>query len=361
MKERSETADRVMRIMTSYNLIPGVEVADYLSYTVELGRRCGVKIGKKDKLKKRRKIKTDEERAKRREEKRERRMKKNAKLLEEKRKAGRKASIDGAPKKTGKRRRKKRAMTKEGVEVELSESESCSSTDSSSSESSSSSSDSSGDESSEESESEEDEKNKAKKVSKNTNDGNAEYGGSMKLAKKKTKKLKQLEVRKKTMSKGAAERHKLARHLSLHPKDPFVDTYKPHILSEVKTQAGIKKSNAKRVINHFKNAGWGSNIRTGNSETDLGHIPALLTIPDCYETGKKEGRNSNNKSGDRGGGEMEKSYLAAKIMQDLRNKQVDKNTGALKRDAMPLYHRVSMDEGETYSDLVGRPFYYFSK
>jgi hypothetical protein len=47
VKERSETADRVMRIMMEYNFLPGVEIADYLTYTVELGRRCGVKGGSK--------------------------------------------------------------------------------------------------------------------------------------------------------------------------------------------------------------------------------------------------------------------------------------------------------------------------
>ena len=56
--------------------------------------------------------------------------------------------------------------------------------------------------------------------------------------------------------------------------------------------------------------------------------------------------------------ESEKSYLAAKIMDDLRSKQVDGNTGGVVKKAVPLFHRVSMDVGETYCDLVGRPFYY---
>jgi len=41
VKERSETADRVMRIMMEYNFLPGVEIADYLSYTVALAKKCG--------------------------------------------------------------------------------------------------------------------------------------------------------------------------------------------------------------------------------------------------------------------------------------------------------------------------------
>ena len=45
-------------------------------------------------------------------------------------------------------------------------------------------------------------------------------------------------------------------------------------------------------------------------------------------------------------------------MNDLRASQVDSNTGAVRREAVPLFHRVSMDEGETYSDVLGRPFHY---
>ena len=364
VKERSETADRVMRIMTSYNLIPGVEVADYLSYTVELGRKCGVKEGKGKVKRRKKRGGGDEEKRKRREERRAKRKEKIAKLLEEKRLAGRRGAATDAKAGKKKKRRKKRGMTVDGKEIELSESESCSSTDSSTSESSESSSDSSGGDSSDEES--ENEKQVVRKANKNTNDGNAEYGGRVGV-KKRTQKLKR--VRGRIMSKAMAERTKLARHLSLHPKDPFVDTYKPHVLGELKLGMGkdggrtINRNNSKRIVNNFKNAGWESNIRTGNSEKDHGQIPALLTLPDCYETGKRAGGATGNDKGDgeRGGGEMEKSYLASKIMQDLRNLQVDKNTGALKRDAVPLYHRVSMDEGETYSDLVGRPFYYFTK
>lgn len=88
----------------------------------------------------------------------------------------------------------------------------------------------------------------------------------------------------------------------------------------------------------------GKGIRRGVTE-DHGIIPALLPLPDCYATGPVNQ-------------EAEKSYLAAKIMDDLRAKQVDGNTGGVVKEAVPLFHRVTMDEGETYSALVGRPFYY---
>ena len=55
VKERSETADKVMRIMIEYNFLPGVEIADYLRYTVDLARKVGVKVNLKkegEKLKK---------------------------------------------------------------------------------------------------------------------------------------------------------------------------------------------------------------------------------------------------------------------------------------------------------------------
>ena len=33
--------------MIEYNFVPGVEIADYLRYTVELGKMCGVKVKSK--------------------------------------------------------------------------------------------------------------------------------------------------------------------------------------------------------------------------------------------------------------------------------------------------------------------------
>lgn len=126
--------------------------------------------------------------------------------------------------------------------------------------------------------------------------------------------------------------------LNLHPKDPFVQTYFPHLPSASKF-ASVGRASA-----HFSAAGFKSNIRKGETE-DEGRMPALLPLPDCYATGPVAT-------------EAEKSYLAAKIMNDLRAKQVDSNTGSVKREAVPLYHRVSMDVGETYSAIVGRPFHF---
>ena len=100
-----------------------------------------------------------------------------------------------------------------------------------------------------------------------------------------------------------------------------------------------------KAMRNFANAGFKSNIRKGIASKDEGRIPALLPLPDCYSTGPVAV-------------ESEKSYLAAKIMNDLRAHQVDSNTGDVRREAVPLFHRVSMDEGETYSDLVGRPFHF---
>ena len=369
VKERSETADRVMRIMTSYNLIPGVEVADYLRYTVELGRQCGVKVGKNFSKGKKKKRKTDAEKLEkvaRREDRRKRRENETANQRAKKaKKLNDVNEIDKDTKMDRKKRKEEKRLEMEAKKAEgkvLDEeevSESSAEEESSDSDSSSESSDSSGDDETESEDEEEEEKKKEKEEkdskkklkNKNTNDGNAEYGaGFARNRNRPGKKLKKMNS-KRVVSKAQGERNKLARHLSLHPKDPYVDTYKPHVLADVQKNAklgGMRK--AKRTMQQFKNAGWEKNIRTGNAEKDVGHVPALLTIPDCYQT-------TNNGGAD----EVEKSYLASKIMSDLRTKQVDKNTGALRRDAVPLLHRVSMEEGETYSDLVGRPFYFMTK
>jgi len=163
------------------------------------------------------------------------------------------------------------------------------------------------------------------------NNGLAEYGSAR--PSKVTATAKKV-VR---MSKAAREKMSLVKKLSMDPSDPYVATYFPHLPSQKKV---VQTKEAKK---NFRAAGLGGGIRVGETE-DSGVIPALLPLPDCYATGPVNQ-------------EAEKSYLAGKIMADLRTKQVDEN-GMVKREAVPLFHRISMDEGETYSDLVGRPFYY---
>jgi hypothetical protein len=165
------------------------------------------------------------------------------------------------------------------------------------------------------------------------NNGLAEYGSARPSAKVSV-------VKKEVPRMSAAQRDKmhLVKKLNLDPADPYVATYFPHLPSKPRQ---IQTKEAKK---NFKNANLGRGIRRGVTE-DSGIIPALLPLPDCYATGPVNQ-------------EAEKSYLATKIMNDLRARQVDGNTGGVKKQAVPLFHRVSMDVGQTYSDLVGRPFYF---
>ncbi|GMH52480.1 hypothetical protein TL16_g01239 [Triparma laevis f. inornata] len=347
VKERSEAADKCMRIMIEYNFVPGVEIADYLRYTVELGKMCGVKVKSKQAEMESYKKKLATKRAK--------------KISEE---------DGGSPKNKdtkGRRNSMRRGSTMKKLQPKAdgdSDSDSVSSSGSSSySSSSSSSGSSSSSYSSDEDQTprtkskkkeekqqrrterkakletekkKEEEAAKKKKKNNNMNSGMAEYGG--KKAKKKKKKI--------VDTYGAPRRTKrqqqvldLARKLHMDPKDPYVQTYFPSLPTEAKS------ANTAKAVRNFTNAGFKSNIRKGLASKDEGRIPALLPLPDCYSTGPVAV-------------ESEKSYLAAKIMNDLRARQVDSNTGDFKREAVPLFHRVSMDEGETYSDLVGRPFHF---
>jgi len=350
VKERSEAADRCMRIMIEYNFVPGVEIADYLRYTVELGKMCGVKVKSKQAEMEAYKKKLAMKRAKKVSEE-ENSIKDGGSPKNKDSKKGRKNSM---------RRMSTLKQQKEGGE---SDSESVSSTGSSSSYSSSSSSGSSSSSSSSdedetprtkekrkeerdkrrvekkaklEAEKKKEEEEAKKKKKNNLNSGMAEYGGLKK--KKKKKKI--------VNTYGAPRRTKrqqqiidLARKLHMDPKDPYVQTYFPSLPTEAKS------ANTAKAMRNFANAGFKSNIRKGIASKDEGRIPALLPLPDCYSTGPVAV-------------ESEKSYLAAKIMNDLRAHQVDSNTGDVRREAVPLFHRVSMDEGETYSDLVGRPFHF---
>ena len=373
VKERSETADRVMRIMIEYNFLPGVEIADYLKYTLDLARKVGVKVN----------LKKDGEAYKK---KLTRRAEKGEKGGEGGAKKGkRKSSTSGGrkdsngdekgekgergEKETEKRDKKKNSekdkssKREDRTDDDGSDSDSGESVGSNSSwssgssgssgsswgSSSNSSSSSGGSNSTSSSKRERRRKMKRDKIKKEQemeekkkrgptlNLGVAEYGGGGKKKNNKKKNVGQM-VRKKKPTKRQMQILALAKQLNLHPNDPFVQTYFPHL------PTGSVSASVKHASTHFTNAGYKQNIRKGDAQ-DEGRMPALLPVPDCYSTGPVAT-------------EAEKSYLAAKIMNDLRAKQVDSNTGSVKREAVPLYHRVSMDVGETYSSLVGRPFHF---
>jgi hypothetical protein len=175
----------------------------------------------------------------------------------------------------------------------------------------------------------------------------AEYG-SARPSQPKAKKISSRHVVKK---RGAQITHeKLAKTLHLDPRDPYGNTYLPHVKIDgsgggggLRSKGG-KKLHQKSAARNFVNAGFKNNIRKG-VELDKGDMPALFPLPACYSTGPVDN-------------EKEKSYLDAKILNELRAKQLN---GGSAQDAVPLYHRVSMDEGETYSDLLGRPFYFFDE
>ena len=352
----SQQVDKCMRIMIEYNFVPGVEVADYLRYTVELGKMCGVKVKSKKAEMEAYKKKLALKRAKKIKEKEEAAENEGEATLKKENLTKRRSSMQ--------RRQSSVGSTLGKDDSSDSDSDSVSTTGSSSSGSSSSSYSSSSSSSS----SEEDktprtkERRKAEKASakaavkakveaekkaaeaeekmkkkKKTvmNSGKAEYGGVKKNKKKNAGATSKAPRR----TKRQLQVIELARKLHLDPKDPYVQTYFPALATE------SKAANTKKAVTNFKNAGFKSNIRKGIAEKDHGRIPALLPLPDCYSTGPVQE-------------ESEKSYLGAKIMNDLRAAQVDDNTGGIRREAVPLFHRVSMDEGETYSDILGRPFHY---
>jgi hypothetical protein len=400
-----------MRIMQEYNFLPGVEVADYLTYTLELGKRCGVKVRQNrgaTALKDRGegKMQSNEESSPSFNKKggRERRARKgggrgrsnfdddstNASISSgtmksssiisdslninsnarggEKQRAhfgGGEGSLDDQQsdivfhggEKIKKKERGDDAYYNDEDEDDFSDGIGSESSFSGESTDESSDNDDDDDKSIRRRTRTKSDTNKAKKKAAaanprggsggsggkkqtNTNEGTAEYSGS------RPRRQQQQLTRGKGNPKKTA-RHKLADKLCLGANDPYIDTYLPHARADPRGAANVsvakKKQLKRRIVRNFKAAGHADSIRQGKPD-DIDKLPALLPLPQCYATGPVTGEN-------------EKSYLAEKIMRNLRTSHNAEGNDS-KDAVVSLFHRVSVDEGETYSDILNRPFFF---
>lgn len=126
----------------------------------------------------------------------------------------------------------------------------------------------------------------------------------------------------------------------------------------------------------FKQAGLAKNHRSGKF-ADRANMPALISFPKGLEAGKEQivpkdkhkwpqgdlyaKLWSENREGME---DQEKSWYASKIMDDMRNMQVDKVTGRVINQNIPFFHRVSSEPAHPagsrqYSMGLGHALYNF--
>ena len=294
--------------MIEYDLLPGVEIADYLRYTIRLGKMCGIADSKRSWVAKAVKFRSGDEG--------------NDEGGNEEGhgdeggddRSDVDSTISSDEKKKKKQKKKKEKENKKATSTTTAKNKV---------------------------------KTKVTTTTANVNSGLAEYGGSFFTTAAKKRDAAAAAANRNSNRKRKEKQTPsmaLSKKLNLSLKDPYLQSYLPHVPPSSsltnQTNQAISKSQSTQ---NFINGGFKSNIRRG-SVSDNGQVPALLPLPDCYSTGPVAREN-------------EKSHLAESIMSKLRSMQINKNTGNVLHTAVPLYYRVSMGEQGGYCDILGRPFW----